>query len=84
MSEREEVGRCKIKGVGMMREDPQAFFRGVDPRIIRMNGKLSLLLCQVEQDEACKNTVMVLPPCKTATFWKCVEQVESELNSMQL
>jgi hypothetical protein len=50
----------------------------VSPRIIRTKTRLSLLPCQVQRDEACKDIVTVVPPCKTATFWNRVEQVESE------
>jgi hypothetical protein len=86
MLEQEEVGWCKIMRVGLGGEAPQtifsteipAFLRDVNRRIIPMETELSLLPCCAQRDADCKDIVTVAPLCKTAMFWKRVEQVESE------
>jgi hypothetical protein len=86
MPEQEEVGWCKITGMEFLGEAPQtifstenpAFFRHADRRIIAMSTELSLLPCGEQPDVYCKNIVTIVPLCKTAMFWKRVEQVESE------
>jgi hypothetical protein len=86
MPEQEEIRWCKIRGVGRVPEDPQTIFsteiltfvRGVNSRIVRMKTKFSRCPCWPQLDELCEDIVTVVSSCKTASFWKRVEQVKSE------
>jgi hypothetical protein len=84
MPEQEEIGWCKAMGVGLVGEAPQTIFsteipgflRDVARRIIAMKTELSLLPCCAQRDADCNDVVTVAPLCKTAMFWKRLEQME--------